>query len=89
METIEKDNGLRILIASKGYKIYSTLSNTYTNKVYLGVNDTIDNYREVIDEEYVDIDVATELKENQTINDEQDNMIIELATKLAMIQLTM
>ena len=47
MEIIEKDNGLRILIASKGYKIYSTLSNIYINKVYLGVNDSIDNYKEI------------------------------------------
>ena len=47
MEIIEKDNGLRILIASKGYKIYSTLSNIYINKVYLGINDSIDNYKEI------------------------------------------
>ena len=47
MEIIEKDNGLRILIASKGYKIYSTLSNIYLTKVYLGVNDSIDNYKEI------------------------------------------
>lgn len=89
METIEKDNGLRILIASKGYKIYSTLSNTYINKVYLGVNDTIDNYREVIDEEYVDIDVVTALKEAQKVNDEQDSMIIDMATEIAVLQLSM
>ena len=65
IEIIEKDNWLRILIASKGYKIYSTLSNIYINKVYLGVNDSIDNYKEVVDEEYVDIDMVTELKETQ------------------------
>lgn len=47
MEIIEKDNGLRILIASKGHKIYSTLSNIYINKVYLGINDSIDNYKEI------------------------------------------
>ena len=34
-------------------------------KVYLGVNDSIDNYKEVVDEDYVDIDMVTELKETQ------------------------
>ena len=63
MEIIEKDNGLRILIASKGYKIYSTLSNIYINKVYLGINDSIENYREILDEDYVDPDLSNRVKE--------------------------
>lgn len=86
---LEERGTLRILTPEVGHKLYSVKTNEYYTKVYLGKFDSIDNYREMVDEEYVDIDVATELKENQSINDEQDNMIIELATELAIIQLTM
>ena len=86
---LEERGTLRILTPEVGYKLYCIPTNSYVSKVYLGVNDSIDNYREMVDEEYVDIDVVTALKESQVVNDEQDSMIIELATELAMLQLTM
>ena len=62
---LEERGTLRILTPEVGYKLYCIPTNTYITKAYLGVNDSIDNYREMIDEEYVDIDMVTELKETQ------------------------
>ena len=62
---LEERGTLRILIPEVGHKLYCVSTNSYVTKVYLGVNDSIDNYREMVDEDYVDIDMATELKETQ------------------------
>ena len=62
---LEERGTLRILTPEVGHKLYCVSTNSYVTKVYLGVNDSIDNYREVVDEDYVDIDMATELKETQ------------------------
>ena len=62
---LEERGTLRILTPEVGHKLYCVSTNSYVTKVYLGVNDSIDNYREMVDEDYVDIDMATELKETQ------------------------
>ena len=62
---LEERGTLRILTPEVGYKLYCVSTNSYVTKVYLGVNDSIDNYREMIDEDYIDIDMVTELKETQ------------------------
>ena len=62
---LEERGSLRILTPEVGYKLYSVKTNEYYTKVYLGVNDKLDNYREMVDEEYIDIDMVTELKETQ------------------------
>lgn len=62
---LEERGSLRILTPEVGYKLYCVSTNSYATKVYLGVNDKLDNYREMIDEEYIDIDMVTELKETQ------------------------
>lgn len=62
---LEERGTLRILTPEVGHKLYCVSTNSYVTKVYLGVNDSIDNYREVVDEDYVDIDMATELKKTQ------------------------
>ena len=62
---LEERGTLRILTPEVGHKLYCVSTNSYMTKVYLGVNDSIDNYREMVDEDYVDIDMATELKETQ------------------------
>lgn len=62
---LEERGTLRILTPEVGHKLYCVSTNSYVTKVYLGVNDSIDNYKEVVDEEYVDIDMVTELKETQ------------------------
>ena len=62
---LEERGTLRILTPEVGHKLHCVSTNSYMTKVYLGVNDSIDNYREVVDEDYVDIDMATKLKETQ------------------------
>ena len=62
---LEERGTLRILTPEVGHKLYCVSTNSYATKVYLGVNDSIDNYREMVDEDYVDIDMVTELKETQ------------------------
>ena len=62
---LEERGTLRILTPEVGHKLYCVSTNSYMTKVYLGVNDSIDNYREMVDEDYVDIDMVTELKETQ------------------------
>ena len=62
---LEERGTLRILTPEVGHKLYCVSTNSYVTKVYLGVNDSIDNYREVVDEDYVDIDMVTELKKTQ------------------------
>ena len=62
---LEERGTLRILTPEVGYKLYCIPTNSYITKAYLGVNDSIDNYKEMVDEEYVDIDMVTELKETQ------------------------
>ena len=48
---LEERGSLRILTPEVGYKLYSVKTNEYYTKVYLGVNDKLDNYREMVDEE--------------------------------------
>ena len=62
---LEERGTLRILTPEVGYKLYSVKTNEYYTKVYLGKFDSVDNYREMIDEDYIDIDMVTELKETQ------------------------
>ena len=62
---LEERGTLRILTPEVGHKLYCVSTNAYMTKVYLGVNDSIDNYREMVDEDYVNIDMVTELKETQ------------------------
>ena len=62
---LEERGTLRILTPEVGHKLYCVSTNSYMTKVYLGVNDSIDNYREMVDEDYIDIDMATELKKTQ------------------------
>ena len=55
MELIEKDNGLRILTPSTGYWITQKASVPITdriisNRLYLGKNDSVDNWYEITDE---------------------------------------
>ena len=58
------DNGIvRVLTSEKGYKLYSINTNQYYDKVYLGINDSIENYREIEEENYVDPDLSNRVKE--------------------------
>ena len=52
-----------ILIPDKGYKIVNKSNGQSYQKVYLGINDSIDNYTEEVDEKYVNMDYVVELND--------------------------
>ena len=52
-----------VLIPDKGYKIINKLNGQSYQKVYLGINDSIDNYTEEVDEKYVNMDYVVELND--------------------------
>ena len=80
MQVIE--SGLfTVLVPDKGYKLVNKTTGKYYKKVYLGKMDSADNYGEVIDEKYVNMDYAVELDEvKTTVNktQEQNEMNLDL-----------
>ena len=61
------------LLPDKGYKIVNKKTGTLHKKVILGKYDSPDNYGEVVDEKYINMDYVVELNNlkesnNQTIN---------------------
>ena len=65
------------IIPDKGYKIVNKNNGKFYKKVLLGPNDSIDNYGEVVDEKYVNIDYVIEMdKLKSTI--EQNELTIDL-----------
>lgn len=65
------------IIPDKGYKIVNKNNGKFYKKVLLGPNDSVDNYGEVIDEKYVNMDYVVEMdKLKSTI--EQNELTIDL-----------
>lgn len=65
------------IIPDKGYKIVNKNNGKFYKKVLLGPNDSIDNYGEVVDEKYVNVDYVIEMdKLKSTI--EQNELTIDL-----------
>ena len=52
MQVINK-NKFTILLPDKGYKLVNKQSGETYKKIYLGINDSADNYAEEIDEKYI------------------------------------
>lgn len=80
MQKIET-NLFTMLVPDKGYKIVNKSTGKYYQKLYLGKNDSIDNYGEVVDEKYINMDYVVELdelKESMSIINEQNNTMIDL-----------
>ena len=70
-----------VLVPDKGYKLVNKTTGKYYKKVYLGKMDSADNYGEVIDEKYVNMDYVVELDEVKTTvnkNQEQNEMNLDL-----------
>ena len=88
---LEEKNGLRILTPqSSRYIIHIKATDTYHEKVYLGKHTTLDEFEEIDKltlEEYDKNEVIFNVIEEA--QNEQDSMIIELATEIAIIQLTL
>lgn len=80
MQVIE--NGVsRILIPEKGYKLVNKNTGKQMMKVYMGKLDSVDNYTEIVDEKYVNMDYVVELddlKEDYNNNKEKNDMSIDL-----------
>ena len=65
------------IIPDKGYKIVNKNNGKFYKKVLLGPNDSIDNYGEVVDEKYLNVDNDIEMdKLKSTI--EQNELTIDL-----------
>lgn len=80
MERIES-SFFTILIPDKGYKLVNKNTGQTYQKIYLGVNDSIDNYTEEIDEKYVNMDYVVEvneIKESMNLLAEQSDSTINL-----------
>lgn len=74
MQIVETDL-LRVLIPEEGYKLLNKTTNKQFGKVYLGKYDSIDNYVEVVDDEYVDVKYTKEMVElkEQVANNQSNN----------------
>ena len=78
---IVKNELFTILIPDKGYKIINKTNGRCFKKVYLGKNDSVENYGETVDEKYINMDYVVELdtiKDNININNKQNDVIIDL-----------
>jgi hypothetical protein len=64
------------LIPDKGYKIVNKKTGSFHKKVILGVNDSPDNYGEVVDEKYINMDYVVELDNLKTSNTETLNTLL-------------
>lgn len=58
------DSGLfTILLPDKGYKLINKTNGLCSKKVYLGIMDSPDNYGEIVDDKYVNMEYVVELNE--------------------------
>jgi hypothetical protein len=88
---IQEIDNLKILTPeSDEHILYNIKTNSYFQKVFLGVNDSVDNYRDISKAELENNNktVKDAIDELMARNDELDILIIELAAQLAILQLT-
>ena len=84
MKLIENKNGLRIIAPeSSDYVIYSVLRNTYCDKVFLGKNDSVDNYKEIEKRLIEQPEDNNKMQELLDKIEKQDALISKLAEQLA------
>ena len=90
-----KDN-LRILYASEGMKLTNSERSFFCDFIYLGKNDSLDNYEEVgreiwkhfIEEENPDIiEMMAQIKDLQDANDELGELLLETDYRLLKLQI--
>lgn len=84
---LDNRNGLQVLTPeSSDFILYNVLNNSYSEKIFLGKSDSIDNYREIAKallEEKKEMNKVQELEE--TIK-QQNAAISNLAKQLAELQ---
>lgn len=64
------------LIPDKGYKIVNKKTGSFHKKIILGINDSPDNYGEVVDEKYINMDYVVELDELRNSNKLSTNTLL-------------
>lgn len=78
---IENKANMRIITPDFGYVIYNKKTDSYTSKVYLGINASLDDFTEVIDENVPKVirekvaEVAKEVRDATEINNTQDEIL--------------
>lgn len=76
-----------ILIPEKGYKLVNKNTGTYHKKIYLGVHDSPDNYGEMVDEKYVNMDYVVELADfKESANDSIDLLLMTMDEMFSMFE---
>lgn len=73
MQIIESEL-FTVLLPDKGYKLINKTNGVCSKKVYLGKMDSPENYGEIVDEKYINMDYVVELddvkkEQNQNIED--------------------
>lgn len=79
---IENKNGLKILTPEADCVLYSVITDEYHEKVFLGVNDSVDNYREV-KKEILEKEENKKVEQLEEVIKQQDAAISNLAEQLA------
>lgn len=74
--TIAQTNRMTVLIADEGKKLYD--GNTYSDKVYLGIFDSVDNWQEVDEESASEERSNEEARETYEELQSQMNLIREV-----------
>ena len=74
---IIKSTFFTTLIPDKGYKIVNKNNGKFYKKVLLGPNDSIENYGEVIDDKYINVDYIVEMDNLKSII-ENNELTIDL-----------
>ena len=85
---LEIKGSLRILTPKLGYILYDKTNDSYSEKVYLGIYANVDDYEEVRDND-LPLKLVDAIANTNLVNDEQDYLIVELATELAILNLSM
>ena len=69
---IIKSTFFTTIIPDKGYKIVNKNNGKFYKKVLLGPNDSVDNYGEVVDEKYINMDYVVELDKLKSTIEENE-----------------
>lgn len=91
------DGILRILIPDKGYKLANKESGFISERVYLCLADSPENYTEVVDEKYIPMDYVVDMQEFKdttneildTVMEAMDEMFVMFEPLMMMIPMTM
>lgn len=76
-----------ILLPEKGYKLINKNTGSCHKKIYLGVNDSPDNYGEMVDEKYINMDYVVELDNlKQVSNDSIDLLLMTIDEMFSMFE---